>query len=114
MGSQRVEQRIGRCHRYGQKTDVLVVNLLNRKNGAEARVYELLESKFQLFSGVFGASDEVLGVISGVDFEKSVLNIFSPLEPRRNSTGVRLSAGEPSGQDRQGPERREEQDLCEL
>ena len=68
---QRVEQRIGRCHRYGQKIDVLVVNLLNRKNRAEARVYELLESKFQLFSGVFGASDEVLGVIeSGVDFEK--------------------------------------------
>ena len=74
---QRVEQRIGRCHRYGQKIDVLVVNLLNRKNRAEKRVYELLESKFQLFSGVFGASDEVLGVIeSGVDFEKTVLAIL--------------------------------------
>lgn len=74
---QRVEQRIGRCHRYGQKIDVLVVNLLNRKNRAEERVYELLESKFQLFSGVFGASDEVLGIIeSGVDFEKSILNIM--------------------------------------
>ena len=74
---QRVEQRIGRCHRYGQKIDVLVVNLLNRKNRAEERVYELLESKFQLFSGVFGASDNVLGIIeSGVDFEKTVLNIL--------------------------------------
>lgn len=74
---QRVEQRIGRCHRYGQKIDVLVVNLLNRKNRAEERVYELLESKFQLFNGVFGASDDVLGVIeSGVDFEKTVLSIL--------------------------------------
>ena len=73
---QRVEQD-GRCHRYGQKIDVLVVNLLNRKNRAEERVYELLESKFQLFNGVFGASDDVLGVIeSGVDFEKTVLSIL--------------------------------------
>jgi ERCC4-related helicase len=73
---QRVEQRIGRCHRYGQKIDVAVVNLLNRKNHAEARVYELLATKFQLFEGVFGASDEVLGAIErGVDFEKKVLEI---------------------------------------
>ena len=27
---QRVEQRIGRCHRYGQQRDVLVLNFLNR------------------------------------------------------------------------------------
>lgn len=73
---QRVEQRIGRCHRYGQKMDVTVVNLLNRKNKAEARVYELLDKKFKLFEGVFGASDEVLGAIErGVDFERKVLDI---------------------------------------
>ncbi len=73
---QRVEQRIGRCHRYGQKIDVTVVNLLNRKNKAEARVYELLEKKFKLFEGVFGASDEVLGAIErGIDFERKVLEI---------------------------------------
>jgi hypothetical protein len=34
---QRVEQRISRCHRYGQKMDVTVVNLLNLKNRAEQR-----------------------------------------------------------------------------
>ena len=58
---QRIEQRIGRCHRYGQKYDVVVVNFLNKKNAADQRVYELLDQKFQLFDGVFGASDEVLG-----------------------------------------------------
>ena len=58
---QRIEQRIGRCHRYGQKHDVVVVNFLNRKNAADQRVFELLSEKFQLFDGVFGASDEVLG-----------------------------------------------------
>jgi ERCC4-related helicase len=74
---QRIEQRIGRCHRYGQKYDVVVVNFLNRANAADMRVFELLSEKFQLFSGVFGASDEVLGVIeSGVEFEKRIVSIY--------------------------------------
>jgi len=74
---QRIEQRIGRCHRYGQKHDVVVINFVNRKNAADQRVYELLDEKFKLFSGVFGASDEVLGAIeSGVDFEKRVAAIY--------------------------------------
>jgi len=74
---QRVEQRIGRCHRYGQKYDVVVINFVNRKNAADQRVYELLDQKFSLFKGVFGASDEVLGSIeSGVDFEKRIAGIY--------------------------------------
>jgi adenine-specific DNA-methyltransferase len=74
---QRIEQRIGRCHRYGQKHDVVVVNFLNRKNEADQRVYQLLSEKFKLFEGVFGASDEVLGAIeSGVDFEKRISVIY--------------------------------------
>lgn len=73
---QRVEQRIGRCHRYGQKIDVTVVNFMNRGNRAEARIVQLLEQKFNLFSGVFGSSDEVLGAIeSGVDIERRILEI---------------------------------------
>ncbi len=74
---QRIEQRIGRCHRYGQKHDVVVVNVVDRSNEADARVYELLSQKFQLFEGVFGASDEVLGAIgSGVDFERRIAEIY--------------------------------------
>src|SRR6476660_10516606 len=74
---QRIEQRIGRCHRYGQKHDVVVINFLNERNEADRRVLELLTEKFSLFSGVFGASDEVLGTIeSGVDFEKRILSIY--------------------------------------
>src|SRR4030095_14476655 len=74
---QRIEQRIGRCHRYGQKCDVVVVNFLNKANAADVRVYQLLDEKFKLFSGVFGASDEVLGAIeSGIDFEKRIVNIY--------------------------------------
>lgn len=74
---QRIEQRIGRCHRYGQKFDVVVVNFVDRSNEADVRVYELLAQKFQLFEGVFGASDEVLGAIgSGVDFERRIAEIY--------------------------------------
>lgn len=74
---QRIEQRIGRCHRYGQKYDVVVVNFVDRSNEADARVYELLAHKFELFEGVFGASDEVLGAIgSGVDFERRIADIY--------------------------------------
>lgn len=73
---QRVEQRIGRCHRYGQLIDVTVVNMLNLKNQTEQRIHELLSEKFHLFDGIFGASDEVLGTLmSGLDFEKEVLRI---------------------------------------
>lgn len=74
---QRIEQRIGRCHRYGQQFDVVVINFLNKANAADVRVYELLDQKFQLFNGVFGASDEVLGAIgNGVDFEKRIAAIY--------------------------------------
>ena len=80
---QRIEQRIGRCHRYGQKHDVVVINFLNAENEADLRVHELLEEKFNLFTGLFGASDEVLGSIeSGVDFERRVLDIYQQCRTR--------------------------------
>lgn len=80
---QRIEQRIGRCHRYGQKHDVVVVNFLNKNNAADQRVYQLLSEKFALFSGVFGSSDEVLGSIeSGVDFEKRIMKIYQECRTR--------------------------------
>lgn len=74
---QRVEQRIGRCHRYGQKLDVAILNFINLGNRAEERVFQLLNQKFQLFDGVFGCSDQVLGAIeSGVDIEQKILAVI--------------------------------------
>jgi len=74
---QRVEQRIGRCHRYGQEFDVVVVNFLNERNEADQRVLELLKYKFQLFDGVFGASNDILGTVeSGINFEKRISEIY--------------------------------------
>lgn len=73
----KIEQRIGRCHRYGQQNDVVAINLLNTQNEADKRVYEILSKKFELFEGVFGASDIALGALeSGASFEKMVLDIY--------------------------------------
>ena len=55
----------------------LVINFLNTRNQADRRVYELLAEKLKLFDGVFGASDEILGIIgSGLDFERRILEIY--------------------------------------
>lgn len=75
---QRVEQRIGRVHRFGQKHNVVVVNFSNKGNVAEQRILELLTEKFHLFESVFGASDQVLGAIEdGLDFEKNITAILN-------------------------------------
>ena len=91
---QRVEQRIGRCHRYGQELDVLVVNFLNQTNYADKRIYELLREKIKLFGNLFDFGDKILGtevitddgydvrevalgsLDSGVGFEKKILGIL--------------------------------------
>lgn len=73
----KIEQRIGRCHRYGQQNDVVAINLLNTQNEADKRVYEILSKKFELFEGIFGASDIALGSLdSGTSFEKMVFDIY--------------------------------------
>ena len=84
---QKIEQRIGRCHRYGQTHDGVAINLLNTDNEADRRVYDILSKKFELFEGVFGASDVALGALeSGVSFEKRILDIYQNC---KNITEVR-------------------------
>jgi SNF2 family DNA or RNA helicase len=96
---QRVEQRIGRCHRYGQKHDVVVINFLNQNNAADRRVLELLSEKFHLFEGVFGASDDILGRLeSGTDIERRIADIYdtcrTPAEIEAAFTALRAELDE--------------------
>ena len=80
---QKIEQRIGRCHRYGQEHDVVAINLLNTQNEADRRVYDILSRKFELFDGVFGASDIALGTLeNGISFERMVLDIYQSCSTR--------------------------------
>jgi SNF2-related domain/Helicase conserved C-terminal domain len=62
---QRIEQRIGRCHRYGQTHDVTVINFLAKDNVAQTLTFEILSQKLELFGTVLDASDQVLHRASG-------------------------------------------------
>lgn len=80
---QRIEQRIGRCHRYGQTRDVTVINFLAKDNAAQRLTYEILGQKLELFGTVLGASDQVLHSGSvpvlpalGAHFEKEISEIY--------------------------------------
>ena len=84
---QRIEQRIGRCHRYGQEHDVTVVNFLAADNEAQRLTFDILSRKLDLFGKVLDASDAVLhepttdtpetiaGAIGG-DFEGRLRRIY--------------------------------------
>lgn len=75
---QRIEQRIGRCHRYGQQRDVLVINCINADNETEQRIYDILNNKFSLFKSLLGAGDDILGTMSkAYNFEFRVNEILN-------------------------------------
>src|SRR5205807_1994142 len=46
---QRIEQRIGRVHRYGQRLGVTILNLLDRDNEVQRLTFEILSKKLELF-----------------------------------------------------------------
>lgn len=56
-----MEQRICRCHRQGQNSDVLVINLLSRENFSDVRMLELINKRTLQFNGIFGMSDDIVG-----------------------------------------------------
>lgn len=74
---QRIEQRIGRIHRYGQTRDVLVVNFVAEGNQAEELLLEILMRKLDLFGTVLGASDEALHEPSG-DAPEGLVDALGP------------------------------------
>ena len=85
---QRIEQRIGRVHRYGQKRGVTVISFLAAGNEAQRLTLEILTQKLDLFGRVLDASDGILyepGHVApeslvasvSVDFEKELRSIYS-------------------------------------
>lgn len=65
-----IEQRINRCHRQGQQSDVIILNFLNKNNFADVRMLELINKRISQFSGVFGMSDDIIGNF-GIDLSSS-------------------------------------------
>lgn len=71
-----LEQRINRCHRQGQTSDVLVINLLGKDNFSDVRILELINKRVLQFDGIFGMSDEILG-----SFDTNIKDVLSQLRP---------------------------------
>ena len=72
----KLDQRISRCHRQGQKSDVLVVNLISRDNYADVRCLELINKRTLQFSGIFGMSDTILG-----NFDEALGEVLATMRP---------------------------------
>lgn len=73
----RIEQRLGRLHRVGQRHDVLLTNLV-AQGTIEQRILHVLEAKINLFELVVGELDMILGRVDDeFDFESSVFAAFT-------------------------------------
>lgn len=82
-----MEQRISRCHRIGQKTDVFVLNFICPNNFYDVRMYELFYKRINISSSIVGASDNIISGAEKGDIEK---NITDMLENVRKSKQVQL------------------------
>jgi superfamily II DNA or RNA helicase len=73
----RIEQRIGRIHRIGQKNDVFIFNLCYR-NSIEEKILSILETKIRMFELVMGEVDTILGRLEDEGgFEEVVLSLWT-------------------------------------
>ncbi|QXE00411.1 DEAD/DEAH box helicase [Terribacillus sp. DMT04] len=72
----RLEQRIGRIHRFGQANDVQIYNFAVRDT-LEAHILELLYKKINLFERVIGNLDHILAELQVSDMEKEIKRIFA-------------------------------------
>ena len=88
-----IEQRISRCHRQGQESDVLVINLLSKENFSDVRILELINKRVLQFDGIFGMSDAIVGNFH-VAIEE-VINQIRPVKEVKESFKENLSIHEP-------------------
>src|SRR5699024_1221277 len=72
----RLEQRIGRIHRYGQKQDVYIFNMVTRHT-VEEHIMSLLYEKIHLFEQVIGQLDDILADLDIDNLESEIKAIFS-------------------------------------
>lgn len=72
----RLEQRIGRVHRFGQTDDVNIYNFAT-KNTVEEHVMRILYEKIQLFENVVGELDDILTRLEVKNLEKHLVDILS-------------------------------------
>ena len=72
----KIEQRVGRIHRIGQKREVFVFNLC-AAGSLEAGLLDLLTEKIRMFELVVGEVGSILGNLEGgEEFESLILNLW--------------------------------------
>ena len=72
----KLEQRIGRIHRYGQTRNVRIFYMI-LKNTVDEKILHLLYEKLDLFEGVVGELDQILSDIGVGKFEDEMKEILS-------------------------------------
>ena len=72
----KIEQRIGRIHRIGQKQEVMIYNLC-AAGSIEDYILEILDRKINMFEMVIGEIDMILGRLNNEkDFSEMVYDIW--------------------------------------
>ncbi|WP_440895836.1 DEAD/DEAH box helicase [Amphibacillus sp. Q70] len=72
----RIEQRIGRIHRYGQQNDVHIYNF-SMEETIEDHVLNLLYGKIDLFKRVIGQLDQILAELDLKSFDDEINQIIN-------------------------------------
>lgn len=72
----KIEQRIGRIHRFGQENDVKIYNL-SIKDTIEEHILSILYEKIRLFENVIGELDKILEELDIADFDRAVETIYA-------------------------------------
>lgn len=71
----KIEQRIGRIHRFGQENDVKVYNLAVKQT-IEEHILNVLYEKIRLFENVIGELDAILSDLNIQDMEQEIETIY--------------------------------------
>jgi hypothetical protein len=76
----RLEQRIGRIHRYGQDKEVKVWNF-SFEDTREGEIFEMLQDKVENIRGKLGNTADVLGMLDDIDVDSIIMESIQNEEP---------------------------------
>lgn len=72
----KIEQRIGRLHRFGQKHNVRIFNF-STKGTIGAKILDVLSTKIKVFEDAIGETDTLLGYYEDeIDFNSTFMNFY--------------------------------------
>lgn len=90
----RIEQRVGRIHRIGQKRPVVIYNLAAEAT-LEDYLLKILDEKINMFELVIGEMDMILGQIEDEgDFEDILLDLWMKAKSEQEVSGGMEDLGE--------------------